>query len=379
MKVFITGITGQVGATLGAHYLAKGDQVVGLARRASNGNMGRLAEMGIDDHLNLLIASGDVTDYSSIERALKAHMPDLIINCAANSHVGESFGAPIDNLMITGGGCVNILEAIRGMVGPTYNPYFVQYSSSEMFGGNYTRELLYDSYRVDTHFNVADSDPLIKLNGEVGDPFQDENTPLSANSPYAAAKIYAHTMTELYAKAYGLKTISLICFNMEGEYRGEQFVTRKITKYVARLNKWIKDNGVKVEKLVYKPTFICWGDLEFPKLALGNMESTRDWTHVEDSILAIDILVDRNKTGPYCVCSNQTQTVHEFLAAAFKCIGIENYYSFVYTDPKFLRPCEVPYLRGKSTKIRTLGWKPLISFCDLVSRMVAKDIERLNP
>lgn len=377
--ILITGITGQVGATLGAHYLKDNNKVVGVVRRSSNGSLGRLEEMGIINNPNLVLTSGDVTDYSSIDRTVKEFWPDLIINCAANSHVGESFRAPIDNLLITGGGCVNMLEVIRNNKAPTYNPYFVQYSSSEMFGGNYSREIQYDSYKVIQHFNVRDSDPYINFHINSPNSFQDEDTPLSSNSPYAAAKIYGHNMTELYREAYGLKTISLICFNMEGEYRGDQFVTRKITKYVASLDKWAKENNIKLDKLTYSDKFVHYANLQFPKLALGNMDSTRDWTHVEDSIRAVDILVDNNKVGPYCVCSNQTHTVKEFIDVAFKYVGITDSCNFVYSDPKFIRPCEVPYLRGRSTRIRVLGWKPTISFYDLIGRMVAKDISRLNP
>lgn len=306
---------------------------------------GRLEEMGILHHKNLTLCSGDVTDFGSIENIIRANRPDIVINCAASSHVGESFHTPVANLDITGKGCANILEAIRVNKSKEYNPQFVQFSSSEMMGSNCS---IRNNDGTLTHY-TGETTAAINFSK----CFQNEETPLSANSPYAAAKIYAHNMTELYRRAYGMNCISFIMFNSESEYRGENFVTRKITKYVGQLA------AKKVTE----------------KLRLGNMNAMRDWTYAHDSINALSLLLELGATGPYVICSNQTHTVGHFAKLAFDLIG-EKADDHIVVDPAFFRPCEVPFLKGDSSKIRALGWTPNVNIDGLARIMVSKDIER---
>ena len=218
MKYLITGITGQIGTIFSKLVLDQGDQVIGVHRRTANSNFDRLEESGIIKNPLLRLCSGDVTDYSSIDRLVKQHKPDRIINFAASSHVHESFKTPVANLDITGAGCTNILESIRNNMGYKYSPKFVQISSSEMFGSNFSSES--DGQGV-YHYSMHDCGKrmLESLERYPENYWQDENTPLSANSPYAAAKIYAHNMTELYRRAYDIYANSIILFNTESEYR----------------------------------------------------------------------------------------------------------------------------------------------------------------
>lgn len=390
----VTGITGMVGSTI-AHECVESNKVIGVVRRTSNRSLGRLDKAGLIGRGNLILESGDLTDYSSLYRIIRAHKPDIIINCGASSHVGESFKTPLENLQITGAGCANLLEAVRNNQDEVYNPYFVQFSTSEMFGGNFSRAFFEyeanDGPSYPQHYNIKYENPrynTMKDLGICGEAFQNEQTPLSANSPYAAAKIYAHNMTELYREAYGMNCISLIAFNMEGPARGETFVTRKITKYVAALDKWSKQVKQVVDHKKYPyGTFSCLDEehiayttgsyvSQFPKLKLGNINSVRDWTHVSDSIRAIPTIINNGGLGPYCVCSNQTHSVKEFIEEAFSVIKVDKdkCMDYILIDQSLIRPCEVPFLRGDSTKLRELGWEPKVGFGDLVKEMVLSDI-----
>ena len=392
MKYFITGITGQIGTVMAKTLLERGDSVIGMYRRTANSNFDRLEETGIIKNPALRLCSGDVTDFSSIDRIIKQYKPDRIINFAASSHVHESFKTPIANLNITGAGCVNMLESIRTNRNMGYNPKFVQISSSEMFGGNFTfrksdkgfcnAEIEYENCNVD------DKQGQHWLDTFPNDCYQNEDTPLSANSPYAAAKIYGHNMTELYKKAYDMYVNSIILFNTESEYRRINFVTRKITDYVARLfhfqNTW-RDRVHLVAEYDYfaDPDFITVVDPEtgaardrFPKLRLGNLESMRDWTYAEDSCNAILLSLNQEDPDTYVVCSGQTQSIQKLCELAFAEIGIQDIRNHIVIDPKFYRPVEVPFLRGDSSKIRSLGWEPTTDFESIVSIMLGKDIQR---
>lgn len=335
-KYLLTGITGQAGTVFTQELLKEGHTVIGLYRRTANDNMGRLREAGLLTNDNVILAEGDVTDYSSIDRAIKEFRPDFIGNLAASSHVHESFKNPLANLKITGEGCVNVLESVRNNYSDTYRPKVWQMSSSEMFGSNYS---------------VNDLDQK----------YQDENTPLSANSPYAAAKIYAHNMCLLYAKAYGMFVNTMVCFNFEGPYRGSNFVTKKITEYVASLHKEICLGGDKNN---------------FRKLKLGNLNAMRDWTSAIDMVRGVLLCLRQDAPDTYCVCSNQIHSIKELCSIAFGRIGIKNWEKHVEVDPQFIRPVEVPFLRGSNYKIGSLGWSPKVSFTDLIWSMVDQDIRR---
>lgn len=358
MRFLLTGITGQAGTEFCKKLLPE-HEVVGMYRRTANTSLARMTEAGLFCHPTLTMVSGDITDYSSIDRIIKDYRPDVIGNLAAASHVGDSFKEPLANIQITGVGCANVLEAIRNNYSDTYKPKFWQMSSSEMFGSNYTRPVYYDQYNSFEHFN-ADKVPLVAKFSDRGhyfdgDPFQDENTPLSANSPYAAAKIYAHNMTELYRKAYGIYANSMICFNFEGPFRGETFVTRKVTKYVAELN----SQGGKI-----------------PKLRLGNLDSQRSWLSASDMVDAVLLSLD-HPSDTYVISHPQVNSIRDLCRTAFACIGIDNWQDFVEIDPKFIRPVEVPYLKGDASKISQLGWKPKVTFEKLIGDMVNADINRL--
>jgi len=358
MRYLLTGITGQAGVEFSKRLL-QDHEVIGMYRRTANTSFVRLDESGLFKHPHLTLVSGDITDYSSIDRIIKEYKPDVIGNLAAASHVGDSFKEPLANLQITGGGCANVLEAVRNNYSESYKPKFWQMSSSEMFGSNYSREVAYDQYDVVEHFKVEDIRPDKKDHCFVRDAFQNENTPLSANSPYAAAKIYAHNMTELYRKAYGIYANSMICFNFEGPFRGETFVTRKVTQYVAKLHKSQLNNDF------------------LPKLRLGNLDAQRSWLAASDMIEATLLALEHN-SDTYVVSSPEVHSISDLCEASFGHIGIKNWRDYVEVDPQFFRPVEVPYLRGSSDKIARLGWSPKVDFSTLISEMVETDIFRLG-
>jgi len=352
MRYLLTGITGQAGVEFSKKLLAE-NEVIGMYRRTANTSFVRLQEAGLFTHPNLKLVSGDITDYSSIDRIIKDYRPDVIGNLAAASHVGDSFKEPLANLQITGAGCANMLESVRNNYSDSYKPKFWQMSSSEMFGSNFSRYVLGDGYDTIAHFSTDSVSPTSISRCYVGEAFQNENTPLSANSPYAAAKIYAHNMTELYRKAYGIYANSMICFNFEGPFRGETFVTRKVTKYVAEF---------------YKSK---------PKLKLGNLDAQRSWLYAGDMIDATLLALSR-PSSTYVVSSPEVHSIRDLCREAFACIGIEDWEQYVEVDPQFFRPVEVPYLKGDSTKISDLGWSPKVSFEELIRSMVSKDIKRIG-
>jgi GDPmannose 4,6-dehydratase len=336
MKVLITGVTGQVGALAAKRYLDGGHQVVGLYRRSSSN--WRLKELGAEP----IMESGDLTDSASMFDVINKHRPSLIFNTAAASHVGESFRTPNIALEVTGGGVLNLLESVRKIA--EYKPIIVQCSSSEMFGSNFSY-VNQDGLLVHSSLNEMEFVPE--------NAYQDETTPLSANSPYAAAKIYAHNICDLYRRCYDMNIITPIFFNMESKLRTDDFVTRKITDYIGRTM-----NQPNPEKLF-----------------LGNLEAQRDWSHVEDSLNAVDLMVKKRAFESFVVCSEQTKTIKDFCKVAFSIVG-KNYLDFVKVSPDFYRPCEVPFLKGNSKKLRGLGWQQSYTFDMLVDNMVISDINR---
>ena len=350
----VFGITGQDGSYLTELLLEKNYDVIGVTRRVSTENTGRIAHLLDCPHLNLV--EGDLTDYSSILRIIKEHEPEEVYNLAAMSHVGTSFVQPLLSFDVTGKGCLNILEVLR-----EHSPYtrFYQASSSEMFGDAFTKE--------------------------GGDKFQDESTLLRPQSPYAIAKLAAHHATRLYRNSYGLHASCGILFNHESERRGGRFVTKKITRWVAQFANWIETKDRLVQDLRPEGDEVFFTDQfldevtipRFQKLRLGNLDAQRDWGHAEDYVRAMWLILQEDNPDDYVIATGKTYSVRQFLEAAFSKIGIENYMDFVVQDPKFMRPSEVPFLKGSAYKARiVLGWKPKVGFEELVSRMVEHDIQQ---
>jgi len=330
MKAIIFGITGQDGSHLADLLLEKNYEVVGVCRRSSTNNTGRIKHILDDEKLKLI--QGDITDAHSINNILKEHDDvDEIYNLAAQSHVAVSFKQPGLTWDITGKGCLNILQSIvdREML----DVRFYQASSSEMFG---------KSYDIDREQNK----------------YQDEDTKFLPQSPYAIAKCAAHYITRLYREGYGLHASSGILFNHEGPRRGETFVTRKITKWIGDFVKSGRSNRSK----------------DFPKLRLGNLEAFRDWGYAGDYVEAMWMMLQKDKPEDYVICTGNTHTIREFLDVAFSHIKIKDWSKYVVQDPEFYRPAEVDYLRGRNQKAQNkLHWEPKHSFEDLVKMMVDHD------
>ena len=332
MKAIIFGITGQDGSHLADLLLDKGYSVVGVSRRASTDNTERIKHILENDNFNLV--QGDITDAFSVIQIFKEHDDvDEIYNLAAQSHVAVSFKQPALTWDITGKGCLNILQSMIDL--DMLNVRFYQASSSEMYGKNYdTRDCL----------------------TSVDEKYQDEETKFLPQSPYAIAKCAAHYMTRLVREGYGVHASAGILFNHEGPRRGENFVTRKITKWIGEFVKSGRDP-------------------EFPKLRLGNLEAFRDWGYAGDYVEAMWMMLQQDSPQDYVICTGETHTIREFLDVAFKHVGIDDWSELVVQDPKFYRPAEVDYLRGCNDKAKKiLGWEPKHSFEDLVRIMVEHDI-----
>ena len=324
----IYGVTGQDGSYLSEFLLSKGYTIYGVTRRSSVNNTSRIAHLLNKTDFNLV--QGDVTDYSSIDRLLNEVQPDEVYNLAAQSNVGTSFNQPLLTWNVTGQGCLNILEVIRQMGN---RPRFYQASSSEMFG---------DQYNLDNN----------------REKYQDEKTRFAPQSPYAIAKLAGHSAVSLYRRSYDLYACGGILFNHESERRGERFVTRKISRYVADLH-WATQTGRSI-----------------PKLKLGNLSAQRDWGHAEDYVEAMWMMLQHDYADDFVISTGNTYSVEDYLKEAFKCINIVEYMDYVEIDESLMRPSEVPYLRGISKKAeRRLGWKPKTGFKNLVSRMVQYDIQ----
>lgn len=315
----ITGITGQDGAYLSQLLLKKGYNVFGLLRRSANADVikSRLEWLGIENEVHYV--DGNLTDISSLIRIIQSVNPDEVYNLAAQSFVAASWQQPILTGEVTGIGAVNVLEAIR-IVNPGIK--FYQASSSEMFG-------------------------------KVSDPIQSEKTPFYPRSPYAVSKLYAHWTTINYRESFQLHASSGILFNHESPLRGIEFVTRKITDAVARI------------KLGLSKT-----------VALGNLDSVRDWGHAQDYVRAMWSMLQQEKPDDYVVATGHAVSVRDFCNIAFNYVNL-NYEDHVVIDPMFFRPAEVNTLCGNASKAReVLGWSPEISLEDLIYEMVDADIFR---
>jgi GDPmannose 4,6-dehydratase len=313
----ITGVTGQDGAYLSKFLLEKGYKVYGTYRRLSTPNFWRLQYLDILEQVELV--SFDLLDQSSMLQVIQKIKPDEVYNLAAQSFVGASFEQPVATGEITGLGVTRLLDTIRSI-----NPKikFYQASTSEMYG-------------------IAQETP------------QTEKTPFHIQSPYAAAKLYAHWITENYRRAYDMYAVSGILFNHESETRGLEFVTRKITNAVARIKLGLQD-----------------------ELVLGNIDSKRDWGYAPDFVEAMWLMMQQEKPSTYVVATGETHTVREFCELAFAEVGLD-YKDYVKTSESLIRPSEVNILLGDATKAKEeLGWEPKVKFRELISKMIKEDLTR---
>lgn len=318
-NALITGISGQDGAYLSRLLLDKGYNVYGFQPRRSTDTLWRLRELKVDADVQLI--NGDLTDLSSVIRAVETSRADEVYNLGAQSFVGSSWDQPLLTGQATGLGAVNVLEAVR-LVRP--DARFYQASTSEMFG-------------------------LIQADQ------QDESTPFYPRSPYGAAKLYAHWMTVNYRESFGLHASSGILFNHESPLRGIEFVTRKVTDAVARIKL-----GQQKE------------------LFLGNMDATRDWGFAGDYVRAMWTMLQQEKADDYVIATGRTVSVRSFCELAFAHVGL-NYEDYVKVDPRFYRPAEVDVLLGKPEKARkVLGWVAETSLEQLVAMMVEADLARVS-
>ena len=316
----ITGVTGQDGSYLTEILLSKGYEVHGIVRRASSVNTGRIDHIfdPVDTKSKNYLHYGDLAE--GFDHLLYELQPDEVYNLGAMSHVKISFDIPIYTGDITGLGAARILEGIRKM-GLTQKTKFYQASSSEMFG--------------------------------VTPPPQSENSPFNPVSPYGCAKLYAYHMTKSYRTAYGMFAVNGILFNHESERRGVNFVTRKITQGAARIKLGLQD-----------------------KLVLGNLDAKRDWGHSRDYMEAIYMIMQHDKPEDWVVATGEYHTVREFMEGVFKYFGLD-YKKYVVIDNVYNRPNEVPALLGDAAKIKkVLGWKPKVSFKELVKLMCDSDFEK---
>jgi GDPmannose 4,6-dehydratase len=327
-KALITGITGQDGSYLAEFLLAKGYDVHGIIRRASTFNTTRLDHIYADPHTlganegaRLFLHYGDLADASNLNRIIEKTEPDEIYHLGAQSHVRVSFDTPEYTGDVTALGTLRLLDAIRDTGS---NARFYQASSSEMYG-------------------------------KVQAVPQNEDTPFYPRSPYAAAKVYAFWITVNYRESYDMFACNGILFNHESPRRGETFVTRKITRAVARIKAGLERT-----------------------LFLGNLDAKRDWGYAKEYVEAMWQMLQQPSADDYVIATGETHSVREFLVEAFSYAGL-NWEDHVSIDAKYFRPTEVDLLIGDASKAkRVLGWQPTTTFKDLVRLMVDADIEALE-
>tara|TARA_Y100000992_G_scaffold296012_1_gene257680 strand:- start:201 stop:1235 length:1035 start_codon:yes stop_codon:yes gene_type:complete len=318
-KAFVTGITGQDGHYLSKLLLEKGYEVHGTIRRSSLFNTSRIDEFisshKDDGRYNLYYS--DLTDSSSLNNLINNIDPDEIYNLAAQSHVAVSFKNPMYTTSVGNNGTLTILETLRNI---EKEVRFYQASSSEMFGGEEEKIL-------------------------------NEESILDPKSPYAASKVFSHNITKLYRESYGIFAVNGILFNHESPHRGETFVTRKITRAVARISLGIQD-----------------------KLTLGNLEASRDWGFAGDYVLGMWMMLQHDTPEDWVLATGETHKVKDFLEKAFKYVNL-NWEDYVVTSKEYFRPNEVNYLLGDPSKAKKeLNWKPEVSFDDLVKMMIESDL-----
>lgn len=333
-KAFITGVTGQDGSYLAEFLLEKGYEVHAIVRRSSVFTTQRIDH--ILNHDNFFTYHGDLTDSSNLHTLLSKIQPDEVYNLGAQSHVAVSFEVPEYTAEVVAVGTIRLLDAIKDL---GIKPRYYQASTSELFGG------------------LPDTAP------------QNEDTPFYPKSPYGAAKLYAYWVTVNYREAYGLYACNGILFNHESPRRGETFVTKKITKAVARIHQG-------KQKL----------------LKLGNMNAKRDWGYAKDYVEMMWLMLQQDEAEDYVIASGKTYTVREFVEYAFEEVGIkirwegdgidekgvniETGETLVEVDPRYFRPAEVELLWGDASKAeRNLGWRAKTSLKDLVRIMVEYDLK----
>ncbi len=332
-RALITGITGQDGAYLSKLLLERGYEVYGAFRRTSDLNLGRMKFLGIEREIRFIPL--ELLEFTNIRRTLESAKPDEIYNLGAQSFVALSFEQPVFTADVTGLGVLRVLEAIRDV---NKEIRFYQASSSEMFG-------------------------------KVKASPQNELTPFHPRSPYAAAKLFAHSMTVNYRESYGIFACSGILFNHESPLRGLEFVTRKITNTVAKIKMGLHD-----------------------ELRLGNLDSKRDWGYAREYVEAMWLMMQQPEADDYVIATGETHSVREFVEAAFNECGIRIEWAgkemdekgvdratgktVVRIDPQFFRPAEVDLLQGDYSKARNvLGWSPKTTFNELVGIMVRHDLD----
>lgn len=376
----VTGVTGQDGSYLVELLLEKGYSVVGVKRRSSTENYDRISHLLEDSRF--VIAVADISDPHSIAQLIKKYKPEEFYNLAAQSHVGTSFSQPSYTFNVNTLGVINCLEAIREHSPATK---FYQASTSEMFGKNFF-------FEHDGKIGTIDSDLTYEqaksLYGDIK-PYQDESTPFSPRSPYGVAKLASHYAVRMYREAYGIHASCGILFNHESPRRGENFVTRKITKWIADFYAWMNDLNIVDYEDSYVSTegdFIhlrCYFDnkvYKFPKLRLGNLDAKRDWGFAGDYVEAMHAMLQLDSPDDFVICTGECHSVRDFLEAALSYVGVKDLDEVVVIDPKFYRPAEVDYLRGSCNKAnQLLNWKNKTSFEELVEMMVINDIQKKTP
>jgi GDPmannose 4,6-dehydratase len=339
----ITGITGQDGAHLARLLLEKGYVVHGIKRRSSSFNTGRVDELYVDPHehaTRFFMHYGDLTDATNLIRLIQEHQPDEIYNLAAQSHVQVSFETPEYTANADALGTLRLLEAIR-ILRIKEKVRFYQASTSELYG-------------------------------KVQEIPQRETTPFYPRSPYGAAKLYGYWITVNYREAYGMHASNGILFNHEGPMRGETFVTRKITRAVAAIERGLQE-----------------------RLYLGNLNAKRDWGHARDFVEGMWCMLQQPQPDDYVLATGESHTVREFVERAFEHVGRKIVWrgagaeeigvdrqsnrEIVLVDPHYFRSTEVDELLGDASKARAkLGWKPKISFGELVAEMVENDLKMVE-
>lgn len=312
-KAFITGIAGQDGSYLAEHLVGLGYEVHGIVRRNSTPEHQESRISYLEDKISTYY--GDLSDYSSLEKLLKQIQPDEIYNIGAQSHVRISFDIPIFTAQTNAVGVLNMLEAYKNACP---NARFYQASSSEMFGSS-----------VDE------------------DGYQRESTKMTPVSPYGCSKVFGYNIVRNYRKSYGLFAVNGILFNHESPRRGSNFVTNKVVKAAVRIKLGLQDN-----------------------LELGNLDAYRDWGHSKDYIRAMHMIMNHEVADDFVVATGETRSVRDMCKYVFETLGLD-YQEYVIQNQKHLRPEELPYLKGDSTKIRTtLGWKPEYTFESMMDEMI---------
>ena len=325
-KALITGITGQDGSYLAEFLLDKGYEVHGIKRRSSSINTDRIDHVYQDPHdkgRRLFLLYGDLSDAGNIRKLVFSVQPDEVYHLGAQSHVRVSFDTPEYTADITGLGTVRLLEAVKDLQEQGGKKIkFYQASSSEMFGASL--------------------------------PPQNEKTLFRPRSPYGCAKVFAYHTTVNYREAYGIFAVNGILFNHESERRGETFVTKKITRGVARIKAGLDK-----------------------KLYLGNLDAKRDWGYAPEYMAAAWLMLQQDSPDDYVIGTGETYSVKDFVESAFRHVGISNWEDYVEIDQRYYRPSEVDVLKADISKAKEkLGWKPKTKFDDLVKIMINADLKK---